>query len=55
MVCLVGDAQLVFQFDVVVHHPEEVTGYAAVDPLWMSVVLQVVVVCEDFNWVRALH
>ncbi len=39
--------------DVVVCQVQEVTGDASVDSLRVSPVLEVIVVCEDDNWVGA--
>ncbi len=39
--------------DVVVRQAQEVTGNASVDSLWVSPVLEVVVVREDDDWVGA--
>ena len=53
VVSFIGYSWLVFQVDIVVCQSQEITGDAPVNSLWVSPVLEVVVVREDDYWVGA--
>ena len=50
-ICLVGSSRLVDKLEVIIYQFRKVVGYASVDALWVTIILEVFVVSEDDNGV----